>query len=244
MIQTFLFSSILLLGTVEAAEPDKKQEDIVEMIRLSSLNPEQLDQILPQIVQIAFANTECELDSPKIVTELKAKMLSDEFIKKYVPAFDKNFTHSEIQTLIAYYKEDAVKKMAQTASETILPIYAGMNELVAQYLKSPADSVVSITAANFQKEVNEFEGSVILEAYSITCAPCKILSSIFSSLSKEMLGEKVKFCKFDAGTEFELAKELRIQSVPTILFIKDGKIIDRQVGLISQDDLKKKIEHL
>jgi thioredoxin 1 len=242
MLKKFLFSSILLMGTLGAVENSDKQKDIVELIRLSSLNPEQLDQVLPQMVQLTLGATES--DSSKIVAELKEKMLSDEFIKKYVPAFDKNFSHEEIKTLIAYYKEDAVKKLAKVANETILPIYAGVNGLLAQYVKAPADSVVSITKNNFQEEVKEFEGSVVLEAYSLSCVPCKALSAIFSALSKEVLGENVKFCKFDIGTEFELAKELKIQSVPTILFIKDGKVIDRQVGLVSKDDLKKKIEHL
>lgn len=240
MIKRFLFSSLLLLGTLGAVESSDKQKDIIELIRISSLNSDQLDQILPQMVQLTLGNT----DSQQIVAELKAKMLSDEFIKKYTPGFDKHFSHEEIKTLLAYYKEEAVKKISKTANETILPIYAGVNELIAQYVKAPEDSVVSITKENFQEEIKEFEGSVILEAYSLTCAPCKALSSIFSALSKEALGENVKFCKFDIGTEFELAKELKIQSVPTILFIKDGKVVDRQVGLVSKDDLKKKIEHL
>lgn len=242
MLKKFLFSSILLLGTLGSAENGDKQKDIIELIRLSSLNPEQLDQILPQMVQLTLGNIDA--DTPKIIAELKAKMLSDEFIEKYVPEFDKNFTHEDIKTLTAYYKEDAVKKLAKVANEIILPMYAGVNELIAQYVKAPEDSIVSITKDNFQEEVKEFEGSVILEAYSLTCAPCKALSSIFSALSKEALEEDVKFCKLDIGTEFELAKELKIQSVPTILFIKDGKVIDRQVGLVSKDDLKKKIEHL
>src|SRR5690606_4268375 len=102
MIQKFLFSSILLMGTLGAEESGDKQKDIVELIRISSLNSEQLDQILPQMVQLTLG---ADANSQKIVAELKAKIESEDFIKKYVSGFDRNFTHEEIKILLAYYKE-------------------------------------------------------------------------------------------------------------------------------------------
>ncbi|MBX7066769.1 MAG: DUF2059 domain-containing protein [Parachlamydiales bacterium] len=238
-----IFSTILLFGNVEAAEESTKQADIMELIRLSALNPEQVDQMLTQMVQVALASTKTEAESQKAIAEIKEQMLSDDFIKKFIPAFDKNFTHEEIKTLVYFYKNDAVKKLFKTGAETFMPIYAGMNELISKYAQAslPADQVIMITSDNFQKEVKDYKGTVILEAYSITCGPCKAMAPIFSSLSDEISG--VKFCKLDIGTEFQIAQELQIQSVPTILFIKDGKVKDRHIGLVSKDDLKKKIEH-
>ena len=72
------------------------------------------------------------------------------------------------------------------------------------------------------------------------CEPCQAVTPIFSELSNE-LGDKVKFCKLDLTCEQQLSEELKVASLPTILFIKDGKIIDRHVGLISKEDLRNKV---
>lgn len=221
---------------------DTKMQDIIELIRLAILQEEQLDIMLTPIAQQAITFAKNDMDTKQVVADAKKKILSEAYLKKFAEPFDKIFTYDEIQVLLNFYKADAVKKFFKTGTETFLPIYAGMQEIIAEIVKSPVleGNVISVTASNFEKEVKEFKGSVLLEVYSIMCGPCQVVTPIFYELSTE-LGNKVKFCKIDLSFELELLKKLEVTAVPTILFIKDGKIIDRHAGLISKEDLRNKV---
>lgn len=95
-------------------------------------------------------------------------------------------------------------------------------------------NVIEITKANYKKEVLESKTPVILDAYATWCPPCKAVAPIFDELSNEMNG-KVKFVKFNVDSEQSLAKELNITAMPTFLIFKDGKIVNRQMGVATLD---------
>ena len=230
------------IQSITETKIDTKMQDIMELIRLAVLQEEQMDIILPSLVQQAVTSAKNDMDVKKVIADVKEKILSEAYLKKFVENFDKIFTYNEIQFLLSYYRADAVKKLFKKGAETLLPVYAGIQEVIADIVKPPLleDNVAVVSASNFQKEVKEFKGSVLLKVYSTMCGPCQVIKPIFSELSTE-LGDKVKFCKIDLSFELELLKELEVVSVPTILFIKDGKIIDRHAGLISKEDLRNKI---
>lgn len=221
---------------------NQKTQDIIELMRLSALHPDQIDPMLTQTAQVITSTAKSDMNIEEIVLEAKQKLLSDDFLKEFTSSFDKIFTSDEIKQLITYYKSDAVKKLYKSASETYLPIYAATQEVITQIVKpaSLENDIISINHSNFKTEIKEFTGSVLLEAYSAMCEPCQAMTPIFSELNIE-LGEKIKFCKLDLGIEFQLSKELEISLTPTLLFFKNGKIVDRHIGLINKDDLKKKI---
>jgi len=67
-----------------------------------------------------------------------------------------------------------------------------------------------------------------------------MVAPIFSELSTEI--DNVKFLKLNVEKEPELSKELKVRSVPTFLFMKNGRILDRHVGSISKEELRTKIK--
>ncbi|MEO7309531.1 MAG: thioredoxin [Chitinophagaceae bacterium] len=76
------------------------------------------------------------------------------------------------------------------------------------------------------------------------CGPCKQLHPILESVAKELDG-KVNFGNVDVDESPKIASELAITSIPLLVFYKDGKIVDKTIGLMSEADLKAKInEHL
>lgn len=223
-------------------EKDTKIQDTMELVRLSILQQEQLDAMLTPLVQQAVTSAKNNMDVKVVAANAKEKILSEAYLKKFAESFDKIFTHDEIQLLLSFYKTDAVKKLFKTGSETFLPVYTAMQEIIADIVNPPLveDKVITVSALNFQKEVKEFKGNVLVKVYSMLCGPCQVVTPIFSELSTE-LGDKVKFCKIDLNSEPKLLEGFEVTSVPTILFIKDGKIIDRHSGLISKEDLKNKV---
>ncbi|MBC2682479.1 thioredoxin [Corynebacterium sp. 4HC-13] len=96
-------------------------------------------------------------------------------------------------------------------------------------------ATVEITAQNF-KETIEKEGITILDFWAEWCGPCQRFGPIFERASEQNPG--VTFGKVDTEANQELAAALRIQSIPTIMFFRDGVLLERVSGLIGEGEIK------
>ncbi len=99
------------------------------------------------------------------------------------------------------------------------------------------EGVLSINKDNFQKEVLEADLPVVIDAYATWCPPCKMMAPIFSEISKELSG-KVKFVKFNVDENRELAQTLNVNSMPTFLFYKEGKLANTHSGAMGKEAFK------
>ena len=98
-----------------------------------------------------------------------------------------------------------------------------------------------LTDDNFQQEVLEDNGIVLVDFYAQWCGPCKVLAKTVEELSDEVNGS-AKICKADIEENGNAVKNLNINGVPFIVLYKDGKIFNQHVGLRSKQDLQKDIE--
>lgn len=244
MLKKIFFTFVIFSCSLKAAEGsdiDPKTKDAIELIRVSMLGQGQIDEILTPIIRMSLDAAKSDLKVETVLSNVKAKIQSNDYLVQFVKPINANFSQDEINLLITYYKSEAMKKFFKSSKDVFLPIFSSIQETVSNEIQpTPAASnVTTITSENFQKEVKDFKGTVLLEVYSPMCGPCKAESPIFSDLSQEL--NQLKFCKLDCFSNNQLAQELEIFSVPTILTIKDGKIIDRHVGFINKEDLKNKI---
>lgn len=92
-----------------------------------------------------------------------------------------------------------------------------------------------INSNNFQKEVLESEKAVLLDFWASWCNPCKMLSPIIDEISSEH--PEIKVCKINVDEEQALASQFEIMSIPTLLVIKDGKVVNQSVGLKSKSQI-------
>ncbi|MDD4319934.1 MAG: thioredoxin [Acidaminococcaceae bacterium] len=95
---------------------------------------------------------------------------------------------------------------------------------------------------DFVKEVLNAGKPAMVDFWAPWCGPCKMLGPIVESLANEL--DDVIIAKIDVDMAGELATEFGVQNIPTIVFFKGGKEVNRLVGLHSKNDLLKTLEAL
>ena len=87
------------------------------------------------------------------------------------------------------------------------------------------------------------EGSVLVDFYSKTCGPCKMLSFILKDIDKKV-GDKAKIIKVDFEENPDLITEHKVEGYPTLIVFKDGKEVSRKSGLQQKPVIIKMIEEV
>ncbi len=100
---------------------------------------------------------------------------------------------------------------------------------------------IELTAANFEATVTS--GVAVVDFWAPWCGPCRMVAPIIEELAEEYDG-KAKVCKVNTDEEQDLAVKFGIRSIPTILFLKDGKVVDQMVGAAAKQTFKQKIDAL
>lgn len=89
-------------------------------------------------------------------------------------------------------------------------------------------SAMTITKDNFEKEVLSSEKPVLLDFWASWCAPCRAMSPVVDEIAAEKTDIKVG--KVDVEVEKELAMQFKVRSIPTLVLIKNGEVINRTIG--------------
>ena len=102
---------------------------------------------------------------------------------------------------------------------------------------------VTFTDENFDAEVLKHDGPVLVDFFAPWCGPCKMMAPTIEKLAKEYDG-KVKIGKLDVDENNETGTKYEVQSIPTLLIFKGGKVVDKLVGFQSEEALKEKLDSL
>ena len=89
-------------------------------------------------------------------------------------------------------------------------------------------SVININNNNFQDEVMHSEKPVLLDFWASWCGPCRMVSPIVDEIAAER--SDIKVCKINVDEQPELAAQFGVMSIPTLVVMKNGKVINQAVG--------------
>ncbi|MBQ2825278.1 MAG: thioredoxin [Clostridia bacterium] len=102
-------------------------------------------------------------------------------------------------------------------------------------------ALVHITKENFNKEVMETEKVVLLDFWATWCGPCQMIAPILEEVAEEC--PDVTVGKIDVDEEQELAMSFGITSIPTLILIKNGKAVDKAVGMRAKNQILEMIDN-
>ena len=101
---------------------------------------------------------------------------------------------------------------------------------------------LAITNENFQEVIGS-EQPVVIDFWAGWCGPCRMIAPIIDELAAEYEG-RVLVAKCDVEECEEAVAKFGVRNIPTVVFVKGGEVVDKNVGAASKDALKAKIEKL
>lgn len=90
--------------------------------------------------------------------------------------------------------------------------------------------VFDVTGDSFTQEVENFDGTVLIDFFADWCTPCKMISPIIEDVAEDV-GENIKICKVNVENEKSLVEKYGIMSIPTLVVMKNGTVKNRSIGV-------------
>lgn len=98
-------------------------------------------------------------------------------------------------------------------------------------------AVVHVTKENFENEVLKSDKPVFIDFWASWCGPCQMVGPVVEELADEVAD--VKFAKVNVDEQPELARQFQVMSIPTMVLLKEGKVVDTTIGAQPKEDIIK-----
>ena len=102
--------------------------------------------------------------------------------------------------------------------------------------------ILNITKHNYQKEIHEAEETILLDFWAPWCGPCRMVSPIVDEVAREA-SDGLKIGKINVDEQPELAESFRVMSIPTLIVMQDGEIVEQKVGVQNKESILKMLEN-
>lgn len=102
---------------------------------------------------------------------------------------------------------------------------------------------LELTDSNFEENVINADKPALVDFWAVWCGPCRMVGPLVEEIANEYDGKAI-VGKVDVDNNPEVAAKYGIRNIPTILFMKGGEVVDKQVGAVSKDVLAQKLDAL
>ena len=100
---------------------------------------------------------------------------------------------------------------------------------------------LELTDANFEEKVLNSDKPALVDFWAVWCGPCRMVGPVVEELANDYEGKAI-VGKVDVDNNPEIAQKYGIRNIPTILFIKNGEVVDKQVGASPKATLAEKLD--
>ncbi len=100
-----------------------------------------------------------------------------------------------------------------------------------------------LTSADFEKEVMQAEGPVLVDFWAPWCGPCRMMAPVIDAIAAKFAG-RLKVAKVNVDEAGDLAAQFEIRSIPTLIMFKNGQAVDRLIGAVPESELTERLERL
>jgi thioredoxin 1 len=104
-------------------------------------------------------------------------------------------------------------------------------------------ATIKLDESNFDREVTQSDGAVIVDFWAEWCGPCKMIAPLLDEIAREKVGV-VKVAKVNVDESQSLSFKYNIRAIPALLFFKNGQLRDQVTGVASKKDLLSRLEAL
>ena len=130
-------------------------------------------------------------------------------------------------------------------------IFKGIKGKITEYIKGAAQnarhgkgsiimSVLSVTSEAFEKEVINSDKPVLVDFYADWCGPCRMLGPVLEQLAADR--PDVTVAKVDVDENMSLAAAYGVESIPMLLVFKNGQLVNKSIGFVSQPEIEKLLQ--
>lgn len=241
---------LIVFGSLQATPETEQDIDVV--LQTIHEKGEKVEKIVEDLALLCLEDHEKTMDIKVFKEKILCFLNSPEFNQPFYQFFTTHFTAEEIRELRMIHEEEVFQKYIKRFMEINNLFFETLLESgnaildedgVIKSEKNPCDSkVIEIYGKDFKNVVEKAKGYVIVDVYANWCGPCKKMKPIFDELSCTF--PDIKFVKINSDEANEISKKYKIRYLPTFLFFKNGKEVDRKEGFFEKNDFKKKIEDL
>ncbi len=101
-------------------------------------------------------------------------------------------------------------------------------------------AIITLTKDNFEAEAVQTSQTVLIDFWAAWCGPCRMLSPVVDEVAEE--NPSVKVCKVNVDEQPELAEQFSVMSIPTLVVLKNGKLVNQSVGVVSKSSIESLIQ--
>jgi len=105
------------------------------------------------------------------------------------------------------------------------------------------DKTITVTDANFEKEIIKSDIPVLVDFWAEWCMPCKMVTPILKEIAEEMEG-KIKIARLDVDNSPQSAGQYGIRSIPSLLIFKSGSVVEQIIGALPKNTIQQKIDNV
>ena len=227
-------------------------EDMRFILEKTFLNAN-AEPFLSMVAAEAIRESGKEMDPEALLVKFREAFNGEETLAKMADPYKALFSDDEIHQLKIIHESPVFEKYTHQANQVFqtnfMTIQDTFKELAVKHGEEPkaddaeiSSNIIEVTKENFSEVVENAVKPLIIDVYSTSCGPCRMMEPILKDLSIQHK-DTVQFVKINCDTQPELAQKYGVTQLPTLLFVKPGEeaVTLKSTGYTTKKDLNEKI---